>query len=481
MKICASLTNSDLESSLLSCSLAESQGADMVEIRFDFQKSICPDDYTDVNIPKIATLRDAFEGGLFTGTKEEKMKILSSAADSGFDYIDIELNEHTEIFATCAKACKIICSHHDFIKTPPPAEIVSTLRDAQEFGDIAKAAYHVEGINDLLSLKAASEAAHDEKIKFVLIGMNELGTITRVRANVMKSEFTFAALSDETKSASGQLTVQDMKRLGNDPIVCGVIGDPISHSMSPAMHNAFMLSSGIQGIYLPFRFSSDELSLLPDFMRSYEIKGVNVTIPHKENVLEFLDILTDSVKETNAANTILFEDDHLKGYNTDIQGFDYAFCDVPLKGKNVLIAGSGGAAAACCSFLHAKEAKINIHSRNSKKACSMADRFKGMYLFENELHEHRFDVLINCTPLGMKGFPSDLPFPKECIQEGMIVMDVVYNPKRTPLLIEAESRGASIIPGIEMLIGQAMESSLIFTGKGVNKGSIHDIHEMFCA
>ena len=477
MKICASLTDTDLKSSLISCALAKSQGADIVEIRFDYQKNCCPDDYIDITIPKIATVREISDGGLFAGMREEKQMILSSAIDSGFDYIDIELNENTEMFSKCAKRSKIICSHHDFVKTPPPEEIVSTLRQAYEFGDIAKAAYAIQGIRDLLSLNVASKAAHDEGIKFVLIGMNDLGAITRIRANMLRSEFTFAALTQEMRSAPGQLTVQEMKRLGNDPIICGVIGDPISHSMSPAIHNAFMQSSGINGIYLPFRFTSDELPLLPDFMHSYGITGVNVTIPHKESVLDYLDILTDSVRETNAANTVSVENNHLKGYNTDIQGFDYAFRDLSLKGKNVLIAGSGGAAAACCSFLHAKEARLHIHSRNAEKAEIMAKRFGGVYLSENELHEHAFDVLINCTPLGMKGFPSDLPFPKEWISEGMVVMDIVYNPKMTPLLIEAELKSASIIPGIEMLIGQAKESFFIFTGESVNKELMH---EMLC-
>ena len=480
MNICASLTDADSQSSLLSCSLATSQGADMVEIRFDYQKNICTDDYIDVTIPKIATVREASEGGRFTGTKEEKMMILSSAVDSGFDYIDIELNENTEIFAKSAKnakTCKIICSHHDFVKTPPPEEIISTLKRAYEFGDIAKTAYTIQGIRDLLSLKLASEAAQNEGIKFVLIGMNELGVITRVRANMLGSECTFASCTQETKSAPGQLTVQEMKRLGNDPLVCGVIGDPISHSMSPAIHNAFMASSGINGIYLPFRFSKNELPLLPHFLSSYGIKGVNVTIPHKENILSHLDIQTDNVKETNATNTVSVENNLLKGYNTDIHGFDYAFCNVSLKGKNVLVAGSGGAAAACCSFLHAKEANIHIHSRNASKAQAMAERFRGTSLFQNELYEHRFDVLINCTPLGMKGFPLDLPFPKECILEGTVVMDVVYNPHITPLLAEAKSKGATIIPGFNMLIGQAEESFFIFTGKKPNKGLMH---EMFC-
>jgi len=477
MKICASLTDPDSSSSLISCSLAQSQGADMVEIRFDYQKHICPSDYIDIAIPKIATLRDVSQGGRFSGTKEEKMKILSSAADSGFDYIDIELNENRETFTNALQTCKIICSHHDFFKTPPPTEVLETLRKAYEFGDIAKAAYTIQGIHDLLSLKVASEAAHEEGIKFVLIGMHDLGMITRIRSDMMRNEFTFAALTKETKSAPGQCTIQDMKDLGSNPLVCGVIGDPISHSISPAIHNAFMASSDINGIYLPFRCSHDELPLFPDFMRSYGIKGVNVTIPHKENMLNHLEILDGSVQEIHATNTVSLEHNRLKGYNTDVQGFAYAFCDTSLKGKHVLLAGSGGAAAACCSFLHAKEANIYIYSRNAKKAETMAQRFKGRSLFEHELDEHTFDVLINCTPLGMKGFPCDLPFPKECIGAGMIVMDVVYNPHMTPLLKEAESRGASIIPGIEMLIGQAKESFFIFTGEHVNKEFTHN---MFC-
>ena len=477
MNICASLTDTDANSSLISCSLAKSQGADMVEIRFDFQKNIHPDEYIDVAIPKIATVRDVSVGGQFNGTKEEKMEILSSAADSGFDYIDIELSESTEMFARCANRSKIICSHHDFTKTPSSEEIISTLEKAYEFGDIAKAAYTITGIRDLLALKEASDAAKNKGIKFVLIGMNDLGTITRVRANMMGSECTFAALTKETKSAPGQLTVQEMKCLGDDPLVCGVIGDPISHSISPMIHNAFMDSSGIKGIYLPFRFTKEELPLFPDFMCSYGIKGMNVTIPHKETVLTYLDTLNRSVKEVNATNTVSIENNTIKGYNTDIQGFEYAFRDTSLKGKKVLIAGSGGAAAACCFFLHAKKANIHIHSRNATKAQAMAKRFMGSYLSESELHEHRFDVLINCTPLGMKGFPSDLPFPKECIGEGMIIMDVVYNPHITPLLAEAETRGASIIPGIEMLIGQAKEAFFIFTGEHATKELTP---EMFC-
>ena len=469
MKICASLTDADCASSLISCSLAKAQGADMVEIRFDYQNDICPRDYIDVSLPKIATLRESSEGGLFRGTKEEKVEIFSSALDSGFDYIDIELNENTELFSKSTEKSQIICSHHDFAKTPSPNEIIATLQKAHEFGDIAKAAYTIHGIRDLLSLKEASKVAHHEGIRFVLIGMNELGTITRIRADMLHSEFTFASLTKETGSAPGQKTVQEMRALGTAPLIYGVIGDPISHSISPEIHNTFLSSSHTCGIYLPFRVSSDELSLFPHFMRSYDIKGVNVTIPHKENILPHLDLLTASVKETDATNTILIENNRLIGYNTDILGFDSAFRDISLKGKQALIAGSGGAAAACCSFLRSKEAYIHIYSRNANKAQDMAKQFKGTFISENELCEHPFDVLINCTPLGMKGFPSDLPFPKECIGEGMVVMDAVYNPHITPLLAEAESRGASIIPGTLMLLGQAEESFFIFTGKHPEK------------
>lgn len=264
-----------------------------------------------------------------------------------------------------------------------------------------------------------------------------------------------------------------MKIKGSTNIV-GLIGHPVEHSFSPPMHNAAFDALGMDYAYVAFDVNPAELQKAIEGARSLNIRGFNVTIPHKIDVMKYLDEIDDVARLIGAVNTIDFK--NLKGYNTDGIGAVRAIEEViSIKNKNVVIAGAGGASRAI-SFYIAKYGadSLTILNRNVDKAQSLAGDVSNSGLIDdvksdsiNEINAYLADadILVDTTPLGMHPHINDQPIATaENMHDELVVFDAVYNPNETVLLKQAIEAGAKPVYGIKMLLYQGAESFKIWTG-----------------
>lgn len=258
--------------------------------------------------------------------------------------------------------------------------------------------------------------------------------------------------------------------------VFGIIGDPVEHTLSPGMHNAAFKKLGLDNIYVPFHVKAEELESAMMGAYSLGIKGLNVTIPHKTEVIKYLDYLDIAAGLIGAVNTVEFGENGAVGHNTDGIGAVRAIEEVSsVEDKKIMILGAGGAARAISfQLLLSGARKIVISNRTIEKASELKEDLVeklepdvkvidlGVEL-ENELKDS--DVLINTTPVGMYPNISQKPLvTSNMMHEDLIVNDIVYNPLKTGLLVEAEKAGAKTITGVKMLMYQGVESFKIWTG-----------------
>jgi shikimate dehydrogenase len=259
--------------------------------------------------------------------------------------------------------------------------------------------------------------------------------------------------------------------------VCGIIGDPIEHTMSPVMHNAAFQELGIDYVYIPFRVRQEDVGNAVASMRTLNIRGLNVTIPHKMAVIPFLDRLDPLAEKIGAVNTIVNEDEILTGYNTDAAGFLQALLEkgVEPKGKNIIVLGAGGAAKGISFILAERGVNPVILNRHLARARDLTHRIsqvfknqvKALALNEENLSKvlDRADVLVNTTSVGMIPDMDITPVPARLLKPGLIVFDIVYNPLKTRLLRESEAIGGKTISGIEMLVWQGALAFEKWTGR----------------
>ncbi len=261
--------------------------------------------------------------------------------------------------------------------------------------------------------------------------------------------------------------------------VCGVIGDPIEHTMSPVMHNAAFKELGIDYLYLPFRVKKEQLSKAVEGMRALNIRGLNVTIPHKVAIIPFLDELDPLAEKVGAVNTIVNDGGVLTGYNTDATGFLQALLErkVEPDGKNMVILGAGGASRAISFILAERGANLVILNRQLELDWAEAlarqisqvlkKEVKALELGENNLATvlDGADILINATSVGMNPNIDETPVPGRLLKPGLIVFDIVYNPIKTRLLREAGEAGAETISGLDMLVWQGALAFEKWTGR----------------
>jgi shikimate dehydrogenase len=260
--------------------------------------------------------------------------------------------------------------------------------------------------------------------------------------------------------------------------ICGLIGDPVEHSMSPVMHNAAFSRLGLDFIYLPFRVEKENLAKAIDGFRALNMTGLNVTIPHKVAVIPFLDELETLAEKIGAVNTIVNNNGYLKGYNTDASGFLKALLERGIEpgGKRVVILGAGGASRAISFTLAERKAELVILNRNLEmdwavELASSISRFSGKEVKALELNEENLstvledaDILVNATSVGMSPNAGQTLVAKRLLRPKLVVFDVVYNPVKTRLLAEAGEAGATTIDGIDMLVWQGALAFELWTG-----------------
>ncbi len=250
-------------------------------------------------------------------------------------------------------------------------------------------------------------------------------------------------------------------------IYLGVIGYPIKHSVSPAMHMAAMKRAGVEGVYLAFEVRPGMLKEAVIGARALGFTGLNVTIPFKEDVTELVE-LKEYAAMLKAVNTIDLRD--MSGYNTDVYGVIASLSKYDVNEKVALVVGAGGAGKAAALALMELGSTVILSNRTKSRGLEAVETLRkyGKCMFHPydrlmEL-EGKLDIIVNATPLGMRGFEQKLPIPEKLLKPGMIVFDTVYNPLETPLILAARKAGCKVISGIEMLVYQGAKAFEIWTG-----------------
>ena len=269
------------------------------------------------------------------------------------------------------------------------------------------------------------------------------------------------------------------KAISGKTQVCGVIGDPIEHTMSPVMHNTAFSTLGLDYVYVAFQVKSEELAGAIEGMRALNIRGLNVTIPHKVSIIPLLDNLDPLAEKIGAVNTIVNKNGVLTGYNTDASGFLQALLDKGFEpeGKKVVILGAGGAARAISFILAERGANLVILNRLeeldwAEELARKISRVFGKEVRALELAEanlrtalDKAGLLANATSIGMSPNINLTPVPAGLLRPGLVVFDIVYNPIRTKLTKEANRAGCETVMGLDMLVWQGALAFEMWTGK----------------
>ena len=244
----------------------------------------------------------------------------------------------------------------------------------------------------------------------------------------------------------------------------GLIGNPVAHSLSPAMHNQAFAATGYKGIYLAFRVTDPGAAIKG--IRALNFKGVSVTLPHKVAVMEYLDEVDETAARIGAVNTIVNNRGRLIGYNTDCAGALQALrTRTSIRDKSVGLIGAGGAARAIGFGLVAAGGSVTILNRSRTSGEGLAADLQAEYLPLNDWQPDHYEILINTTPVGMHPETDATPIPKEELSKEMVVMDIVYNPLDTRLLKEAAAKKCRTINGVAMFVFQGVHQFELWTGQ----------------
>ena len=258
----------------------------------------------------------------------------------------------------------------------------------------------------------------------------------------------------------------------------GIVGHPLGHSLSPIIHNTSFNELNINAVYLPFNVTPDYIQTLTTSMKSLGVSGANVTVPYKKEIIKQLDWISEEAKLLNSVNTIKIENGIVKGYSTDYAGFKRKFIeeDVDYINKSILLIGTGGAAAAIATGLTVidKHKNVTIAGRSENKIddlISNIDKNGGsaskIILNSDAFFANfaNYDIVVQITSVGMSPNIEDSVIEGKIFNKNQIAYDIVYNPLMTKFLLDAQSCGAKVLTGLDMLIYQAAESFKIWTGE----------------
>ena len=469
--ICLTLSASTLEGN---AELVRANRAyiDIAELRVDLldekeqeRASLFP---SMVDIPVILTLRRVQDGGRCSLSERHRRQILLSALEGGFAYVDIEEDVKRNEVESAARerGAKIIRSFHDF--DGMPEDIYSRIYRLSERGDIAKAAVTPHSISDVLTLFRISDEL--KGVDKIIIGMGDWGIPTRILYRRVGSLLTFASASDAV--APGQITARDLKTLyhadevSDKTAIYGIIGNPVMHSTSPQIHNPGFRAINYDAIYLPFQV--DSVRSFFSLAEYLHMRGFSVTIPHKTSVLMFLGNISREVKQIGSCNTVIRVPGMWKGMNTDYYGFLAPILKDIESGRvrSALVIGAGGASKAIVWALRNRGVKVTILNRTLSRAADIAAlNLCEFDTLENaRKYEGQVDMVVQTTSVGL--YPDfDLnPIEGFRFTGREIVYDIIYKPRMTKLLSEAQKAGCTLHYGEEMLLEQGKLQFELFTG-----------------
>ena len=447
------------------------RGAKLVELRLDYVNG-------SVNLkrllaerpsPVVVSCRRKRDGGKFKGNEEQRLMLLRSAVAEGVEYIDLEEDVAGQI--PRYGNTKRIVSLHDFRKTPPDLDEIHA-RLCKLDPDVVKICTMANQPSDNLRML---RLVRRSKVPTVGLCMGDMGIPSRILTGRFGAPFTYATFSDERTLAPGQLSFDQMTgvygydRINEETEVYGVIADPVGHSLSPLIHNAAFAHLKLNKVYVPIRVPRESLASFIDDAPEMGIKGLSVTIPHKEAVLAKMTQLDQAVEGIGAANTVVFDGPRRIGYNTDylaaMDSLESALEGDLLEGKTALILGSGGVGKAIAYGLIHRRAKVVLTDGIPQRAEELAERLKCKAVDWSQRNSITADVLVNCTPIGMHPNVDETPLEKRHLRPGMVVFDAVYNPENTLLIKDAVSRSCKVVTGVDMFVRQACLQFKFFTGQ----------------
>jgi 3-dehydroquinate dehydratase/shikimate dehydrogenase len=460
----------------------------LIELRLDF--------YSDLNRENldralavfapacVVTCRHPDEGGKNAKfSDEQRLAFLQHAADAGVRYVDIEARTPRKNFRK--GRAQLILSYHDFNRVPeqPALDVHWVAMSSDTDADVVKIVATPQTMLDGARLLNVMIQARESGRSAIVLGMGEFGFWTRVCGPLFNAPLTYARGEGAAGTAPGQLTWRQLEELYRfrqirpDWPVYGVIGNPIGHSLSPLLHNTAFRELNLDGLYLPFKVDGDPV----EFVRAFAplgIRGLSVTIPHKETVGTVCADIDPIARAIGAVNTLVLRPDgSWFAANTDAFAAAKALeqASGTLQGKRVLILGAGGAARAVAFGVRELGATVLVANRTHERAVALARASNAQAVPMNQLATKNVDAIVNTTPLGMHPNTDSSPLEKDQIPQGSIVFDTVYNPLRTRLLNSATERGCKTVEGWVMFVGQGLRQFELWTGRSAPRERLEKV------
>jgi 3-dehydroquinate dehydratase/shikimate dehydrogenase len=418
----------------------------------------------------LATCRRRQNQGRFIGSIDEQLRMLEAASEAGAQTLDVEIESAEncrEQLARLRSGAYLQLSYHNYGGTPPRLESV-VKRMSRIPADVYKIVTTARKPSD--STRVLELTRSYPRLPLVVLAMGEPGFATRVLSPSFGGVYTYAAPNAAQGTAAGQVCARLLRGLyrvgkfSRNADLFGVIGDPVGHSISPAVHNRALQARRIDAVYLPLLVNAGRLKDFFVFAQDLPLAGFSVTIPHKQKILRYLDATDAVARRIGAVNTVWRKAGKWRGTNTDAAGVVQPLARrLRLAKSSVLVVGNGGAARGAAFALAEAGSKLAITGRNLDRVRALATACGAEALSREQAESQKFDALVHATPLGMS------PHVDRCFFNGSIpaslVFDMVYNPMETELLKRAKSCGAETIAGLEMFLEQASRQFEIFTGE----------------
>ena len=470
-RICVPVCEKTIEA-LESAAVRASEWADVLELRLDcleglegFERVL-----SRISRPVILTFRPREEGGYRELDQQARQQFWRNAPQTNWWDIESDLTPETDW-------SRIIISHHDFSEVPHDLTQIYE-RLAATPAAVVKIAVQANDIVDCIPVFNLLDRARSEGRDVIAIAMGYAGLATRILGPSRGAFLTYAALAEDSATAPGQITAEQIRSvyhvddIDRETMICGLVGRPVMHSVSPHMHNAAFHTAGINGVYLPLEVR-DVKTFVQRMVHprtrelDWNLRGLSVTAPHKSTVMELLDWIEPEAREIGAVNTIIVEDDKLRGFNTDAAGFIEPLAKQldSLNGLRVAVIGAGGAARAAVWALLKQHASVTLFARDVAKARALGQVFDVSYEPLSSASFAGYDVVINATPLGSGESIDQVPATADQLDGTRFVYDLVYNPIETRFLQEASKAGCKTVRGLEMLIAQAKNQFELWTGQ----------------
>jgi 3-dehydroquinate dehydratase/shikimate dehydrogenase len=495
-RICIALGFPEVESLLAHARDEYNAGERFFEFRLDYLQS--PEQgiaamrkflarNTDCTV--LATCRRHQNRGHFNGSIEQQLKILDASIEAGAQAVDIEMESAEnckEALEGLRSRARLVISYHNYGGTPPLDSVMR--RMLRISADGYKIVTTAKKPSD--NLRVLGLAKTYAKTQTILLAMGETGFPTRVLSPAAGGLFTYAAPNSAEGTASGQVSAHQLRHLyrvekfTRDARIYGVVADPVRHSISPAVHNRAFQARRLDAVYLPFLVKPAQLKDFFILAGKLPLAGFSVTIPHKQKILRYLDLVDPLARRIGAVNTVVRKAGKWRGTNTDADGVIRPLeRHVRLNKSTVLLVGNGGAGRGAAFALKAAGVKLAITGRNIDRVRALAKACDAEPLTREAATGREFDVLVHSTPLGM------YPKVESCFFDDKIpaklVFDMVYNPLDTLLVRMARDQGAVAIRGLEMFLEQASRQFEIWIGenapRAVMEKSALEALEAHCA